>query len=228
MRPQMRCLSPVLMLLGFAGILSAAPKPHAIVFGKWTAIKLITGRKEDEFIEFRVRPLYIDGKLREYTFGIPHEITDRLFVVRRVVRVNDALPEETVTTPHWTWQRNGWLFVDRENGHLSSVNLPEFDPDYSSASWYRDYVAYCGTSDDDQKLLAVVMQLGRRKPVLRKAIGEVGGEDRSGPECVFPIWQRSPPRVTFVSHTDQRFTFAVRGHAVEALSDSDDDESGTE
>ncbi len=214
--------------MGFAGILSATSKPHAIVFGKWTTIKLLTGREEDEPLELKSRPLYIDGKLREYTLGVPHEITERLFVVRRAVRVNDVLPEEAVTNTHWIWQRNGWLVVDRANGHVSPVNLPDFDPDYSSPAWYRDYVAYCGMADDGKKLLAVVMQLGRHKPVLRKAIGDLSSEDRSAPECASPVWQRRPPRVTFVSPADQKVTFAVRGHAVETVSDDEEDETGTE
>jgi hypothetical protein len=175
-----------LLLIGSAAIASATSKPHAIVFGKWMTIKLLTGREENEPLELKVRPLYVDGKLREYTFGIPHEITDRLFVVRRVVRVNDTLPEEAVANAHWTWQRGGWLVVDRANGHASPVNLPEFDPDYSPATWYRDYVAYCGISDDGKKLFAVVMQLGRHKPVLRKSIGEVSGETQNSPGCASP------------------------------------------
>src|SRR5271154_4686665 len=122
MRLRMHCVEATLLLLGLAGILSATSKPHVIVFGKWTPIKLLTGREENEPLDLKVRPLYVDGKLREYTFGIPHEITDGLFVVRRVVRVNDALPEETMTSAHWTWQRNGWLVVDRANGHISPAN----------------------------------------------------------------------------------------------------------
>jgi len=228
MRPRLHCVAVSLLLLELAGILSATSKPHAIVFGKWTTIKLLTGREEAEPLELKVRPLYVDGKLREYTFDIPHEITDHLFVVRRVIRVNDALPEEVVTNAHWAWQRSGWLLVDRINGHVSAVNLPDFDPEDFSSTWYRDYVAYCGIADDGKKLFAVVMQLGRRKPVLRKAIAEVSGEDRSHPECASPVWQRRPPRVTFVSSADQKFTFAVRGHAVEMVSDDEEDEAGTE
>lgn len=228
MRLPLRRVATVLLLLGSTGILSATSRPHAIVFGKWTIIKALTGREENETLDLKVRQLYIDGKLREYTFGIPHEITDRLFVIRRVVRVNDALPEEVATSAHWTWQRNGWLVVDRENGHISPLNLPEFDPDYSSATWYRDYVAYCGISDDGKKLSAVVMQLGRHKPILKKSIGEMSSDDRSRPECPSPAWQRRPARVTFTPQTDQSFTFTVRGHAVEAASDSEEDEAGTE
>jgi hypothetical protein len=228
MRRRLQRMAAAVLLTGLAGSLSATSKPHAILFGKWTTISLFTGREENEPLQLKIRPLYVDGKLREFTFGIPHEITDRLFVVRRVVRVNDALPEEAATSVHWTWQRNGWLAVDGTNGHISPINLPEFDPDYSSATWYRDYVAYCGMSDDGKKLFAVVMQLGRRKPILRKAIGEVSSEDRSSPGCSSPVWQRHPPRVIFLSQADQRFTFTVRGHAVETLSDNEDDEAGTE
>jgi hypothetical protein len=47
-------------------------------------------------------------------------------------------------------------------------------------------------------------------------------------ECAAPAWQRTPTRVSFVSKNDQKFTFSVRGHAVEAISDDDEDEEGTE
>jgi hypothetical protein len=40
------------------------------------------------------------------------------------------------------------MLVDRSNGHISPVVLPEFDNYYSIASWYQDYAAYCGISDD--------------------------------------------------------------------------------
>jgi hypothetical protein len=146
-------------------------------------------------------------------------------VVRRVVRVNDTLPQEAVATPRWSWQRGGWLVINRITGHISQASLPEFDPDSSSGTWYRDYVAYCGISDDGRKLSAIVMQLGRRKPVLKKPLGEAANDEAS--ECAPPGWQRAPTRVSFVSKADQKFTFAVRGHTVEVVSD-DDSEEGTQ
>ena len=216
-----------LLLLGLSTVVSAASKPHVLVFGKWITVKLLRDHEEDEPLEWKVRPLYIDAKLREYTSGVPHEISDRLFVVRRVLRLNDALPEEAAGSAHWIWQPAGWLAVDRETGHISPVSLPDFDPDYSSATWYRDYVAYCGFADDGKKRFAMVMQVGRRKPLLRKAIGEASGEARNS-HCSSPTWQRRPPRVTFASQADQKFTFAVRRHAVETISSDDDDDAGTE
>ena len=56
------------------------------------------------------------------------------------------------------------------------------------ASWYRDYAAYCGVSDDGKKLFAIVFQIGRRKPVLKKALGEAGGGDGPDSECPAPGW----------------------------------------
>src|SRR5271170_3733502 len=205
----------------------AASKPHVITFGKWTAAKSSAGRDETRSDDLKVRPIYVDGRLREFTFGIPHDVTEQLFVVRRIVRVNDMLPQETAATPRWSWQRGGWLTVDRVTGHIAQASLPEFDPDSSSASWYRDYIAYCGISDDGRKLSAVVMQLGRRKPILKKPLGDAANDERSSSECAPPGWQRAPTRVSFVSQADQEFTFAVRGHAVEAVTD-DDPEDATE
>ena len=206
----------------------AASKPHVIAFGKWTAVKSFTGLDQSRPDDVKVRPVYVDGRLKEFTFGIPHEVTEGLFVVRRIVRVNDTLPQETASTPRWTWQRGGWLVVDRGSGHISQASLPEFDPDSSSASWYRDYVAYCGVSDDGRKLYAVVAQLGRRKPILKKPMGETSGDQTSDSECAPPIWQRAPTRVSFVSKADQKFTFALRGHIVEVVTDDDAEEEGTQ
>jgi len=218
----------VVLLGGLPAIVSAASKPHVIVFGKWTTIKLLTGPEENEPLDLKIRPLFEDGKLREYTFGMPHEITERLFVVRRILRVNDALPEEPATTAHWSWQRDGWLLADRETGHIALINLPGFDSDNSSAAWYRDYVAYCGASDDDKKLLAVVLHLGSRKPVLKKKLAELTGEAQHTAPCAPPVWQRHPSRVTFAPSSDHAFTFVVRGRSVEAVNDGEDDEAGTE
>jgi len=201
----------------------AASKPHVITFGKWTLVK--ASRDLDRSEDLKVRPIFVDGRLKEFSFGIPHEVTEQLFVVRRMIRVNDSLPQETASTPRWSWQRGGWLLIDRLNGHISQAALPEFDPDSSSASWYRDYVAYCGISDDGRKLSAVVMQLGRRKPILKKPMGEAGGDNTSNPGCTPPEWQRAPTRVSFVSKADQKLTFAVRGHTVEVVTEDDAEEA---
>jgi hypothetical protein len=214
-----------LCLFFFTATVLAASKPHVIVFGKWTVVKPSSDLDQNRPDDLKIRPLYVDSRLKEFTFGIPHDVTEEVFVVRRIVRVNETLPQES--TVRWSWQRSGWLVVDRITGHISQASLPEFDPDSSSASWYRDYVAYCGISEDGHKLSAVVMQLGRRKPILKKPLGEAANEEASSSECAPPAWQRAPTRVSFVSQADQKFTFAVRGHTVEVVSD-DDPEEGTE
>jgi len=217
----------VLCLVLVVAAALAASKPHVITFGKWTAVKVSTGLDQSRSEELKVRPLYVDGRLKEFTVGIPHDVTEDLFVVRRMVRVNDILPQETAPTPRWSWQRGGWLVIDRVRGHISQASLPEFDPDSSSASWYRDYVAYCGISDDGRKVSAIVMQLGRRKPILKKPLGEAAGDNEAEVECAPPGWQRAPTRVSFVSKADQKVSFVVRGHTVEVVAD-DDAEEGTE
>jgi hypothetical protein len=133
----------------------AVPKPHVISFGKWTAAKWYVG-PQAKALDVKIRALYVDTRLKEYTTGMPHEVTDRLFVVRRMFRLNDTLPSEGAATTKWTWERGGWLLVDRVTGRVSQLTLPEFDSFYSTPSWYRDYVAYCGVSDDGKKLFAMV------------------------------------------------------------------------
>ena len=123
---------------------------------------------DDKQVSIKIRALVVDARMREYVLGSPHEVTERLFVVRRVFRVNDALPEDAA--PKWQWQCGGRLMVDRLTGRISAVNLPESDAVYSASSWPRDYVAYCGVSDDGKKTFAVVAQLNRKKPVLKKPL----------------------------------------------------------
>ncbi len=201
-----------------------ASKPHVISFGKWTPIKWCVGPNEGKCLDLKVRGLYVDGRAKEFTVGTPHDITERLFVVRRAFRINDILPVENSSAPRWVWQRGGWLLVDRITGHVSAIALPEFDSYYSVASWYRDYVAYCGVSDDGKKLFAVVYQVGRRKPVLKKSLGETGEDDMPDSECPAPAWERHPARVTFEADEGQKSTYTVRGHAADLMTRDGDDE----
>ena len=112
----------------------AATKVHVIAFGKWMSVQWLPD-SADKPLPFKVRALLVDGRVKEYAAGTPHEVTERLFVVRRAFRVNDSLPEDS--TLRWQWQRGGWLLVDRLTGRVSSISLPEFDNYYSPASWYR-------------------------------------------------------------------------------------------
>lgn len=196
---------------------------HVIAFGKWIAVQCFAGYEADEKpISIKVRALIVDGRVKEYMVGSPHDVTERVFVVRRAFRANDSLPEDSA--PKWQWQRGGWLLVDRVTGRISAMNLPEFDGIYSTASWYRDYAAYCGVADDGKRVYAVVAQLGRRKPVLRKQISdhvEDAGAMQSA--CASPEWQRNPVRVSFDAGQSKQ-TFAVRGHVVDLVDDAEESE----
>jgi hypothetical protein len=204
----------------------AATKIHVIAFGKSTSVPWIAGpgAEGEKPQPIKVRALIVDGKVREYVLGSAHEITDRLFVVRRAFRVNDSLPEDAA--PRWQWQRGGWLTVDRLTGRVSAITLPDFDFFYSAASWYRDYVAYCGVTNDGKKIDAVVAQIGRRKPVLKKLLSNDGVKDEAAPDsaCQSPVWQRNPTRVSFEAVGALRQTFAIRGQVVDLVNDSDDED----
>jgi hypothetical protein len=171
----------------------------------------------------KIRPFLVDARVREYVFGPVHEMTERLLVFRRAFRVNDSLPDDSA--PHWQWQRGGWMLVDRATGRISPVNLPDFDGYYSAANWYRDYVAYCGVSDDG-KVYAIVAQIGRRKPVLKKLLSNGPLTEDAGPDsaCPPPAWQRTPVRVSFEAAGASKEVFAVRGHVVDLISDTEEDE----
>ncbi|HJX01315.1 MAG TPA: hypothetical protein VJ453_14175, partial [Terriglobales bacterium] len=184
----------------------AAPRAHSIAFGPWVNVRLFVGPEADRAQQMKIRSLSVDGHLREFTIGAPHEVTDRVFVVRRTFRMNDAL----TARPEWKWQRDGWVVVERGTGRVSKINLPDFDPFYSIVSWFRDYAAYCGVTEG-QKLYAVVAQLGQRKPVLRSYIGPAKASDDPDSECSAPTWQKLPVRVIFEPASGQKLSFSVRG-----------------
>ena len=192
---------------------TAATKTHAVVFGRWTTIQPSAGDTEG----VRIRSLLVDGKTKEVTTGQAHEVTDRTFVVQRMVRVNDSLPQESGPT-RWRWERAGWVLVDRMTGRVQPVVLAEFDSDGSQVSWFRDYAAYCGRSDDGQKEFAVIAQVGKRRPLLKKALGEA---NLTG--CPAPVWQRDPVRVTFATRNDPKLTFTVSSRFVDLATEDESD-----
>jgi hypothetical protein len=212
MRRLRQCVCLVLATFGLALMALAASKAPVVVFGKWMAVDWFVGSSDDKPVAMRVRALFVNGRMREYTTGEPHVITDSSFAVQRAYRLNDLLPGEKDAPPRWRWQRGGWLLVNRTSGRVSQISLPHFDPQHSEAVWYRDYAAYCGLSDDGQKLFAVVIQLGRRKPLVQQALGPA----ELGPgTCSAPHWQRQPARVTFEPAGTSPLTFEIRGHAAE-------------
>ncbi len=213
----------VCVLLAVGAGVGAATKTHVIALGKWMAVQWLA---EEKAVTIKIRPLMVDGRVKEFVLGSPHEVTDRLFVVRRVFRVNDSLPEESAV--RWQWQRGGWLLVDRVTGRVSAINLPEFDAFYSAVSWYRDYAAYCGVSDDGKKTYAMVAQISRRKPVLKTVLSNEGVAESAGPDsaCAAPAWQRGPVRVSFEAKGGAKQTFAIRGHLVDVVSDVEEDDEG--
>jgi hypothetical protein len=205
---------------------AGAVKVHVVSFGKWMTVEWPAGAGEKP-LTMKIRALLVDERVKEYTLGSPHDVTDHLFVVRRAFRINDSLPEDSA--PHWQWQRGGWLLVDRASGRVSAINLPEFDVVYSAASWYRDYVAYCGVSDDGKKVDAIVAQISRRKPALKKQLTSDGLPEDAAPDsaCPAPAWQRNPMRVSFDSAGGEKQSYAIRGHVVDVVNDADEEEEGS-
>lgn len=210
----MRQVFSLISVVLLAGSSFAAPRTHTVVMGAWRTVEVRADSGDKR--EIKVRELIIDGQAREYITGSPHEVTGRIFVVRRAYRINDALPEETRKPLQWIWRLGGWISVDRQTGHVAQLNLPAFDGETSETSWYRDYAAYCGASDDGSKTYMVVSQIGRRKPVLRKEF--------AGPACAAPRWERTPSRVTFVA-AGEKASFIVHEHSADLQPDTVEEES---
>lgn len=191
---------------------SAAPRAHSVTFGPWRTVGVAHDAGQPQ--QVKVRELLVDGRPHEFTAGPPHDITEHLLVVRRAYRLNDSLPADA-KKPQWVWRLGGWISVDRLTGRVAQLNLPAFDPDVSQASWYRDYAAYCGTSDDGNKAYLMIAQLGRRKPILKKEF--------SGGACPAPDWDRNPSRVTFATGAEKT-SFVVRARNAEVQADAGEEE----
>jgi len=215
---------------GFALMLAAAipvwsaSKPHVVFLGKAQPVKIFLGRDETQSVTISVRPLYVDTKLKDYTTGEAHDVTDRQFVVQRVFRLNDSLPGDPPKQSKWIWQRGDWLLVDRASGHVAQVKLPDFDVASSRVSWYRDYAAYCGVSESGAHWNAIVAQIGVKKALFRKELAKPEGSDKEGgsAECASAKWERHPARVTFSPVNSQPFTVnVVARHAEELTGDNE-------
>jgi hypothetical protein len=193
--------------------LAAPRKVHAVALG--AARKVAYSKAGDPAgatvgeDSLRIRALILDGALKEWTTGDAHDVTDRSFVVRRAIRLNDALPGDAVApggkagekpaaaASRWVWQRGPWLLVDRVTGHVVALKLPDYDPGVSQVSWFRDYGAYCGVTASGKSLYAVVAQVAARKAVLAKKLEGFDAGDHADAVCGAAEWQREPLRITF-------------------------------
>jgi hypothetical protein len=181
--------------------------------------------------ELKIRALLVDGVLKEWTTGDAHDVTDRSFVVRRVIRLNDALPSDkpapTDKQGHWVWQRGPWLLVDRATGHVVALKLPDYDPGVSQVSWFRDYGAYCGVTASGKSLYAVVAQVAARKPVLARKLAAFDPESHADPVCALAEWQREPLRITFHAAAKDSVSFDVVPGSAVLVEDSGDETEAT-
>jgi hypothetical protein len=187
----------------------------------------------------KIRALLVDGALKEWTTGDAHDVTDRSFVVRRALRLNDTLPGDksepggkpgTGDEPRpgekqnkWVWQRGPWLLIDRVTGHVTPLKLPDYDPGVSQASWFRDYAAYCGITPSGKSLYAVVAQVAVRKPVLAKKLAGFDRHSQATPVCGLPDWQREPLRITFHPAGRDPVSFDIAPGSAALVEDSGDD-----
>jgi hypothetical protein len=188
---------------------------HAVSLGAvrkvpYTPPDVDAADKSEDSTTLKVRALMVDGTQREWTMGEIHEVTDRSFAVRRVMRLNDALATDRES--RWVWEPGPWLLVDRVTGHIAALHLPDFDAAVSNAVWYRDYAAYCGIGTTAKGgLFAIVAQLGARRAVVQKQIGPWPQANHFIPVCQPAEWQRMPMRVTLKPTGGEAATYDVVG-----------------
>ncbi|CAN5532439.1 hypothetical protein BH10ACI4_BH10ACI4_15640 [soil metagenome] len=218
---QIFCSAPVRLLVSLcvlSQVLQAAtPKVHTVTLGAvrrvpYTQPDATPSTKSDETSTLKIRALFVDARQKDWTTGDSHDVTDRSFTVRRALRINDALPADSVA--HWIWQPGPWLLVDRATGHITALHLPAFDPAVSDAVWFRDYAAYCGIATTAKGgLVAVVAQLGARRAVVQRPLGPWPQANHFIPVCQPAKWQRLPVRVTLQPTSAEAITFDVIGSA---------------
>ncbi len=215
----------VLLLMAVPHSLAAA-KAHTVFFGSgknvpYSAVSDPAGALPTEK-QLRVRPLLVDEKVREWTTGESHAITDRSFVVRRALRLNDALPGDKVE--HWVWQRGPWLMIDRLKGSVTALHLPDYDPAVSNVIWFRDYAAYCGLTASGKQVYAVVAQISARKPVIAKKLSPWSPGENQPPPCAPAVWQRAPLRITFQPAGVPAVSYDLVGLSAVLVEDGDGNE----
>ena len=228
---------PSLAILAFALIATlaaaAGAKPHIVSLGAVRKVPYSVtgdpaGAHADE-TELRIRPLAVDGKVKEWTTGDAHDITDRSFVVRRAIRLNDAFPTDAgghAGAVRWVWQRGPWLLIDRVSGKVTALRLPDYDPAVSEVVWFRDYAAYCGLNSTGHQLYAVVAQIAARRPLLSKKLHEWNPIDPPSPACSPAVWQREPLRIAFQPTGGQQVSFDLVGLSAVLVEDGDAGENG--
>lgn len=209
--------------------LAAGRKGHTVVLG---AVRHEPYSKEGDpsgaqpgETSLPVRALLVDGVLKEWTTGDAHDVTERSFVVRRAIRMNDSLPGDA--KERWVWQRGPWLMVDRATGHISPLKLPDYDRGVSQVAWFRDYGAYCGVTPSGKSLYAVVAQLAARRPVLAKKLSAFDPEEHPEPVCGLAEWQREPMRVTFHPAGKDAVSYDIVPGSAVLVEDSTDDDDET-
>ena len=221
--------SPIGSLLLFwvvgASVSLAATKVHTVFIGSGKNVPYsVTGYTVGALPgekQLRVRPLLVDGKVKEWTSGESHAITDRSFVVRQLF-INDSLPSEK--TEHWIWQRGPWLMVDPVKGSITALHLPDYDPAVSNVTWFRDYAAYCGLTASGKQLYAVVAQIAARKPVVAKKLAPWSPGENQLPACAAALWQREPLRVTFQPSGATAVSYDLVGLSAVLVEDGDGNE----
>ncbi len=211
-------------------LINAAPrKVHVVGLGAFKRVPYSktgdpSGAGPDE-VSLKIRPLVVDGLVKEWTAGEVHDITDRSFVVRRVLRINDELPGEKAGNPEkrWVWQRGPWLLIDRVTGHIAALKLPDYDPGISQVVWFRDYGAYCGITASGKSLYAVVAQVSARKPALAKKLSGLDLANLTEPACGVAEWQREPLRTTFHPAGRDAISFEIVPGSAVLIEDSEDE-----
>lgn len=207
---------------------AAGPKVHIVGLGgvrkvPFTPVEATPDTKKEESTTLKIRPLVVDGRQKEWTTGETHDVTDRSFVVRRALHINDSLPNDG--PDHWVWQPGPWIVVDRVTGHITALHLPDFDTSISEVVWYRDYAAYCGIGTTAKGgLVAVIAQLGARKAIAQKQIGKWPQPEHASAPCQPAQWQRLPMRVTLRPAVGEPFTLDVLG-TTSIVEEGDNDDS---
>src|ERR1035437_9490188 len=72
----MRTVHVLVLLVILDVAAGAASKPHVVSMGKPLPVKLFIGAAETKTRDIAVSPLFVDAKLKEFTTGKSHDVTE--------------------------------------------------------------------------------------------------------------------------------------------------------
>ena len=152
----------------------------------------------------KIRALLVDGRVSEWTTGDAHDVTDRSFVVRRALRINDSLPNDRPGESPQPATTEPLGLAARPVAARGSRKRPCHGPQAARlrsgqrARWLVSRLRGLLRSNRDgqEPLCSRGADWGAQARAGEEALA-FDAENHPWPVCELPEWQREPLKVTF-------------------------------